>query len=238
MSKNEYLNLLGNNLRSLTMEEYSNVMQYYSEYFEDAGPENEQKVIDELGSPEELAARIVAESVDRSMSPRWQDNSNQNSNQNNDQSNNQYNGQNNNQNNGQNYQNNNQNYNQNGNPHPYDYRDDRPQKRRMSPVVIALIIILGFPLWIGLAGAAFGIIVGILAVVFAFGVCAVALVAATIVTIVASIGTFFSSPATGVVGLGAAFILLAIALGFIMLTVLLAKIIASVCRAIFGRRRA
>ena len=36
-------------------------MQYYSEYFADAGIEKEQEVIQELGAPSELARRIIAE---------------------------------------------------------------------------------------------------------------------------------------------------------------------------------
>jgi uncharacterized membrane protein len=38
-------------------------MDYYNEYFDDAGPENEQKVIEELGSPAQIAARIKADSA-------------------------------------------------------------------------------------------------------------------------------------------------------------------------------
>ena len=35
-------------------------MQYYEDYFDEAGPENEQQVINDLGSPERVAAIIKA----------------------------------------------------------------------------------------------------------------------------------------------------------------------------------
>ena len=62
MNKYEYLNLLSNQIRGrLPMEEYNNVMQYYDEYFQDAGPEKEQEVINELGTPYALGAKILAD---------------------------------------------------------------------------------------------------------------------------------------------------------------------------------
>jgi len=62
MNRFEYLGALNNCIRNeLPADEYNNVMQYYSEYFADAGIEKEQEVIQELGAPSELAGRIVAE---------------------------------------------------------------------------------------------------------------------------------------------------------------------------------
>ena len=62
MRKNEYLNALSSLIRKeLPADEYNNVMEYYSEYFADAGPEKEQEVIAELGSPEEIARSVIAE---------------------------------------------------------------------------------------------------------------------------------------------------------------------------------
>lgn len=59
---NNYLNDLSRLLvNQLSPEEYNNVMQYYTEYFADAGIEKQEEVIKELGTPEELAAKIIAE---------------------------------------------------------------------------------------------------------------------------------------------------------------------------------
>ena len=41
--------------------EKEEVLRYYSEYIEEAGPDNEEKVIEEIGSPEEVGTRLSAE---------------------------------------------------------------------------------------------------------------------------------------------------------------------------------
>ncbi|MCM1309196.1 MAG: DUF1700 domain-containing protein [Butyrivibrio sp.] len=62
MNKYNYLNALSNIIQNeLPADEYNDVMQYYSEYFADAGPEKEQEVMEALGTPEELAVGIIAE---------------------------------------------------------------------------------------------------------------------------------------------------------------------------------
>ena len=63
MRKDEYLNILSDRLRVLPLEEYNDIMEYYKEYFEDAGVENEEKVINELGDVEELAKKIINENM-------------------------------------------------------------------------------------------------------------------------------------------------------------------------------
>ena len=61
MTKKEYIAELNTHLLSLPDEERINAVNFYEEYFEDAGPENEQAVIDELGKPFNLAKSIVCE---------------------------------------------------------------------------------------------------------------------------------------------------------------------------------
>ena len=60
MRRKEYINRLEQLLLVLPMEEREEALQYYNDYFEDAGIENEENVILELGSPEEVAAKIRA----------------------------------------------------------------------------------------------------------------------------------------------------------------------------------
>ena len=57
MTKEEYLNQLKMHLNALTQDELNEALQYYSDYFEEAN--DDQKVINELGSPEELAKIII-----------------------------------------------------------------------------------------------------------------------------------------------------------------------------------
>ena len=60
MTKQEFLQRLEQLLADLPYEERDSAMTYYREYLEEAGPENEQAVLADLGSPEQLAAQIHA----------------------------------------------------------------------------------------------------------------------------------------------------------------------------------
>ena len=61
MSKEEYLKELEYLLQDLPYHEVRDALDYYYDFFEAAGKENESKVIEELGSPEKVAATIKAE---------------------------------------------------------------------------------------------------------------------------------------------------------------------------------
>ncbi|MDD6572231.1 MAG: DUF1700 domain-containing protein [Thermoflexaceae bacterium] len=63
MNKEEYIQLLKKNLIHVSDAEKEDAIQYYTEYFEDAGTENEEAVIKELGNPVILARKIAAESA-------------------------------------------------------------------------------------------------------------------------------------------------------------------------------
>lgn len=63
MNRSEFFSKLEQGLMKVSKEERDAALDYYNEYFDDAGPENEQKVIEELGSPAQIAARIKADSA-------------------------------------------------------------------------------------------------------------------------------------------------------------------------------
>ena len=56
MTRHEYLDELKWELRSLSVEEQEDALEYYLGYFEDAG--NDEAVMKEFGSPTELASSI------------------------------------------------------------------------------------------------------------------------------------------------------------------------------------
>lgn len=60
MNRIEYMRKLAALLQDVPAEERVATMQYYNDYFDDAGEENEEKVIEELGSPEQVAAEMKA----------------------------------------------------------------------------------------------------------------------------------------------------------------------------------
>ncbi|MDH6366188.1 MULTISPECIES: DUF1700 domain-containing protein [unclassified Breznakia] len=66
MTKQQYITKLSFYLRGMEESEYEDVMNYIQEYFEDAGIENEQSVMEELGSPQKLAATLRAEATIKS----------------------------------------------------------------------------------------------------------------------------------------------------------------------------
>ncbi len=56
MTREEYMTALKNNIQSLTVDEQNEALQYYSDYFDDA--DDDAKVMEELGSPEDVAKVI------------------------------------------------------------------------------------------------------------------------------------------------------------------------------------
>jgi uncharacterized membrane protein len=61
MNKNQFLYELRGKLKNLPEAEVESAMGYYEEYFLEAGPENEQRIIAELGSPTAVASKIIGE---------------------------------------------------------------------------------------------------------------------------------------------------------------------------------
>lgn len=61
MNREEYMRLLAIALKDIPQSEKDEALQYYNDYFDDAGEENEQEVIKSLGSPASLAESIQKE---------------------------------------------------------------------------------------------------------------------------------------------------------------------------------
>ena len=66
MTSGEYLKQLEKYLRKLPQSDYEDAM----EYFADAGPENEQAVIKELGTPKQAAAELMRNLLDKKVDER------------------------------------------------------------------------------------------------------------------------------------------------------------------------
>lgn len=61
MDRKMYMEALARELKRLPKEEREEAILYYSEYFDDAGPEHEAEVMEELGDAKALAAQILKE---------------------------------------------------------------------------------------------------------------------------------------------------------------------------------
>ena len=61
MNRKQFMEELSQLLIGISEEERVEALQYYEDYFDDAGAENEASVLRELGSPEKVAAIIKAD---------------------------------------------------------------------------------------------------------------------------------------------------------------------------------
>lgn len=67
MNRQQFMNRLAAELSKLPKEEIEAAMEYYSEYFDEAGPEREEETIRELGSPSKVATQIKADYAVRQL---------------------------------------------------------------------------------------------------------------------------------------------------------------------------
>lgn len=59
MNQVEYFRILEDKLKQLSKADREEALEYYQEYFAEAGPEREQQAIEELGDPREAARQII-----------------------------------------------------------------------------------------------------------------------------------------------------------------------------------
>lgn len=201
MNRKEYMERLEQLLLVLPEEEREEALQYYHDYFDDAGVENESNVIRELGTPEEVAAKIragfagengeyseqgfedvrfhksqeivaEAERVDET----WEEI-----------------------------------------PDNEVARQNRKQNKNTNVwKIIAIILLVIFaapimiPVGIAVLAVVFALIVAVIAVLFAIGVSGFSILLAGIIVIIAGIAKIILAPATGILAAGIGCILLAI----------------------------
>lgn len=231
MNRKEYMERLEQLLLLLPYEEREEALQYYSDYFDDAGIENEDRVILELGSPEEVAAKIrvgyageYAEYSEQGYEDtRFQNNQEiMNS-----------------------YSNTNKGDNSEWKDSMYEAefqgKRESTQKNKNTNIwkliAIGLILLIASPiiLPLGIAGIAvvFALIVALFAVIFGIGVSGFALLFAGVVIVAAGIAKVLLAPAAGILAAGIGCILLAIGvlISWAMITVAV-KVVPGMLRGI------
>ena len=67
MTRTKYIAKLTKYLRKLPQKDYEEALEYFMEYFEEAGPENEAQVIAELGTPKEAAHEVISRLLDEKI---------------------------------------------------------------------------------------------------------------------------------------------------------------------------
>lgn len=58
MNRAEFMKILRSELRRLPEDERNSALEYYEEYFDEAGPQKEQQVLENLGNPKKIAGQI------------------------------------------------------------------------------------------------------------------------------------------------------------------------------------
>lgn len=61
MDRNEYMKQMGHHLRRLPKEDFDRAMEYFEEYFEEAGPGQERQAVEDLGTPVTASEQIIRE---------------------------------------------------------------------------------------------------------------------------------------------------------------------------------
>lgn len=215
MDKNQFINELRNRLSSLPYDEREKAISYYEEYFDDAGAENEDSVINELGDIEKIAQEIiensssnadsisvnkftisadsdyVANKSDRSYGIEQIRGNNKN----------------------------------NSYSYKENYREKHPkEKREMKPIYIILIIIgviAAFPLIMGLFGLVMGLFGAIIGVIgAAFGIA------------ISGIAAIFSIPFVGLAAIGSILYYLGKGILSIVLLIVIFIVIIKLIKAI------
>ncbi len=205
MSKNEFLNQLSTLLSDVPTEERDEVLAYYREYIEDAGLENEEAILEELGTPEAVATEIKSGMLNRNNQDiNYSSNTVKHSPEP---------------------------YSsiQNDQTYSYNYGSTAQQppapkqKHNLLLVILAIIgIILLSPIWIGLLSGLLGILLGIFGtifgLIFGFGIAGIACFIAGIVVFFAAFPVLLQNPLAGVACLGTGLVVTALGILFMLFT--------------------
>ena len=223
MNRADFMKQLERLLQNISQAEREEALQYYNDYFDDAGAENEQAVIEALGNPARVAENIKkdlfgagAEKVkvtagDRVMVPYGESAA--------------------------------QGIDEKAAyetvPFHTEKSGNNSKKGKLSPGIIVLIVVLSIlaaPILLPVAGALLGVVVSIIAVIvallvvwfaliIAFGAVAVSLIVTAVVLAVVSVIIFFGHPLIGLSVLGVGLLCGGIGLLFLMLTVCMTGVV-------------
>ena len=180
MSRKAFMARLDELLADITEAEKDEALSYYEEYFEDAGPENEEEVISSLGSPEKVAATIKAGLSENAQEEgEFSETGYTNS-----------------------Y------YDVKDEVATINKRKGLGGIGTGGWIIILILCLFALPILgpilLGIVGTIFGILVAIAAVIFAVLVTGIALVVAAVAMVAAGFATLFATPLVGVALIGAA----------------------------------
>lgn len=206
MNRQEFMRELEYLLRVIPENERIDALAYYNDYFDEAGVENEYQVIQELGSPQQVAQTILADYGSETKANRQDYCSPEQESQ-----------------------------------AGYGQNVAEPKKgmSKSTKILIIVILVLTFPLWIGvvagLFGGAVGLLGGLFGTVVGLGGAGIGLLVGGIACFVVGVLRLFTLPVEGLVTMAVGAILIAIGLLFVVLiSWILIKWLPTLVRAIVG----
>ncbi len=252
MSRIEFMNELESLLYDIPIEERQEALQYYNDYFEDAGTDHEEEIIRELVSPQRVASIIKAnlnindtDSENRGYFTEkgYQDTLYENEryeiigtdakkSENQETTNDGSAGSTENRNgrlekdDQQTYENNSQQDNQQHSRQSTNDRQQEPQTKKSNTGLIVLLTILSFPIWLPIVCTIFGIAIAIFATVFGivlgFGAAGISMMIGGIAFVVLGL-IEIGIPMEGLLFCGSGLIVLGLGMLFTLATVALCK---------------
>ena len=191
MNRQEFMNRLEYLLRGIPASEREDALAYYNDYFDEAGAENEAQVIQELGSPDAVAEKILVDvQQDGARQERGEYSSPE--------------------------------------PDAYEKRgweqeaatphmsNEKKKMDKSTKILLIIILILTFPIWIGVVAGLLGAVVGVIGALFGVVVgfigAAFGLVVGGVACMIGGILCLVPAPVDGLVSIGVGAILAAIGL--------------------------
>lgn len=213
MNRIDFMKQLESLLQNVSQTEREEALQYYNDYFDDAGPENEKEVIEALGNPARVAENIKRDLMGNSeVNARASDRALVEYGK------------------------------AQGTTWSNSQEEGKSGKSELPTWVIVLLVVLlvfASPAILGVGAGALGVLVGLIvswfSVIFGFGVAAAVLLIVMFVLVVLGIICIFIDPLAGVALVGSGLLCGGIGILFLMLTVAMGGIATPViCKGIAG----
>ena len=221
MNRIDFMKQLESLLQNISPTEREEALQYYNDYFNDAGAENEQAVIEALGNPAKVAENIKRDIYGAGygdavyQKPQSQDRA----------------------------------VVQYQQPSAQQTKAEQPNKDGMPAWAIVLIVIgviFMSPAILGVTGGFLGTVAGIIitwfALILSFGIAAIALFVVLLVLLVTGVICLWTDPLVGMALIGSGLVCGGIGILFLMLTVAMAGIATpaifnGLCRLFGGKSK-
>ena len=215
MNRNDFMRQLESLLQNISPTERDEALQYYNDYFDDAGAENEKEVIEALGNPARVAENIKRDLMGNgeNIRPKASDRALVE-------------------------------YGKAPSASaPNQQVNTEPQKKTQMPtwaiVLLVILAVLASPALLGVGAGGAGVLIGVIVawfgIIFGFGATSLALFVVMIFLIVVGIMCIPIDPLVGLGLVGCGLVCGSIGILFLMLTVALGGIVTpAVCKGIAG----